>query len=327
VTAAGALTAALALLLVPSGAHAAFRGSNGRIAITSEWGCDGAWTQTVRPDGSGLRPLGAEPCDEQAPQVRYAAWRADGRELLVNSWTPTEAGADTAVATIDADGTSLRSLPLPYGTHPRPAFYRHRLVYERPGSANGRSDIWLANYNGSEARRLTAGSHPRFSPNARRIAFVGPVIDRAGRPSSARQGLWLMKASGEIIRRVTRADVSELDWSPDGKRLTYVTRKPTRDTPNDLYTIDVRGKQRRRLTTTRRMDEFSPAWSPDGSWIAFVRRIPGSHEQDSPTYQVRKRRPEGGRSRLILQLPDVFDPVNGAFHPTTLSWQPLAVPD
>jgi hypothetical protein len=277
----------------------------------------------VRPNGSGLRPLGPEPCSEEDPQLQYAAWHSSGRELLVEAWTQTATGAEQYLATITADGSGLERLAAPYGEHPHPAVYRRRLVYERPGAANGRTDIWIANYDGSGARRLIAGSRPRFSPNARRIAFVGPVIGPTGRPSSTQRGLWVMNArNGEIIRRVTHADVWEFDWSPDGKRLSYVTRKILSDTPNDLYTIDVRGKQRRRLTTTRRMDEFSPAWSPDGRWIAFVRKIPGSHEQDSPTFQVRKRRPGGGRSRLILQLPDVFDPINGAFHPTTISWQP-----
>jgi dipeptidyl aminopeptidase/acylaminoacyl peptidase len=60
-------------------------------------------------------------------------------------------------------------------------------------------------------------------------------------------------------------DVSPV-WSPDGRRLAFVSY---RDGNSEIYLLDLRSGQLRNLTNHPGSDT-SPAWSPDGTQLAYV---------------------------------------------------------
>ncbi|MGZ4430145.1 MAG: TolB family protein, partial [Gaiellales bacterium] len=78
-----------------------------------------------------------------------------------------------------------------------------------------RSGLWRVAFEGGAPVRLSDGtwtdSHPRFSPDGRRLAFLS---DRSGGVAQ----VWLMPAEGGRPRCLTRfrRGVSEFDWAPDG---------------------------------------------------------------------------------------------------------------
>lgn len=291
-----ALAIALLALAAPSGALAAFPGENGRIAISGEWGCDGSTIKTVRQNGSGLQALGECNIHDQ-----YGTWTADGSTLLFKTWM--DEGRRQPVMTMEPDGSDRQELPAPDGDWAHPSPSGDQFVYERLNTVAERREIWKVNVDGSELMRLRAGAQPRFSPGGKTIAFL------KGR------GLWLMDLDGEIIRRITRGRIWHWDWSPTGRRLAYTKTGEQ----SDIYTIGVRGQNRRRLTRTERKNESSPAWSPDGRWIAFVRHT--RPEARKPP-EVRRDRPGGGtRSKLVKTLPRLNEPGFGTLYPYTLSWQ------
>jgi Tol biopolymer transport system component len=304
------LTVAVAIglltLAAPSVVGAAYPGDNGRIAITSDWGCDGSYIQTLRPNGSGLRPLNERPCEREVEPDRFGSWTADGRTLVFNARRGPGGPDDVqSVMAARADGSDMRPLPVPYGEKPHTSPSGQQLVYERLSEA-GVVEIWIVNIDGSGLTRLGTGRDPRFSPTGRTIAFVS-------------RGLRLMSTDGTFIRRITRANVSQYDWSPNGRRLAYTTFGRN-GKAGDLFTTGVRGQDRRRFTSSTRKEEASPAWSPDGRWIAFVRRVPGKGESGGPLRTVRRDRSTGrSRSRLVTKLPPPFE--SFVLHPTTLSWQ------
>lgn len=100
---------------------------------------------------------------------------------------------------------------------------------------------------------------------------------------------WLSSGFGrlEVItvatgkRKVIAKQARSGSWSPDGKRVVYVTNKDGNgkscwNTPEEgcrdageLYTVDADGFGPTRLTYTL-ADETSPSWSPDGQRIAFA---------------------------------------------------------
>ncbi len=147
-----------------------------------------------------------------------------------------------------------------------------RIAFSRAG------DLWSIEAAGTGARRLTTGAdrdtHPRWSPDGRRLAFV--------RQSGASRDIWVARGDGSGLQQVTTTgDVdAPPSWSPDGARLVFSTPS----FPNsDLQTVRSTAPFGKPVRLTRsdggRLGvDNSVAWSPDGQHIAFY-----SHEfPDSP---------------------------------------------
>lgn len=129
-----------------------------------------------------------------------------------------------------------------------------------PTSTTSR-EIWTANPDGSDLRRLTSNTasdtDPTWSPDGRWIAFVS---DRTGVDQ-----VFVMRADGSCQHQVTRAaaGASQPAWSPAGLFLVYAQG-------GDLWTISPTGFLAHRLTRTPDVTESAPAWSPRGLRIAYT---------------------------------------------------------
>jgi dipeptidyl aminopeptidase/acylaminoacyl peptidase len=91
------------------------------------------------------------------------------------------------------------------------------------------SDVYMVPLAGGAALRLTASadkpaSSPRFSPDGRYLAFLSA---RGGRHAE----VWLLDRRGGEAQRLTdyKADVADLAWSPDGRRLALIVADPDPD--------------------------------------------------------------------------------------------------
>jgi TolB protein len=131
------------------------------------------------------------------------------------------------------------------------------------GTASGPKEIYLADYDGNNSRRLTSDRSisvaPSLGPGARNLAYTGYhegypdvyVIDVA---SGARQRV--VKAPGTN---------SGAAISPDGGKMALTMSK---DGNPEIYITGLRGGMARRLTRTRGV-ESSPTWSPNGSELIY----------------------------------------------------------
>jgi Tol biopolymer transport system component len=65
-----------------------------------------------------------------------------------------------------------------------------------------------------------------------------------------------------------RPDVLTPVWSPDGRRIAYLSQRPGKEIYTEIYVVNADGRGQRRLA--RDVTFFAtPAWSPDGRTLAF----------------------------------------------------------
>ncbi len=172
------------------------------------------------------------------------------------------------------------------------------------------TQVWIMPAAGGEARRLTALEQGVedfvWSPDGTRLALIvidpefpagtpkpknpPPIVTRryqfkedgAGYLGDRRKHLYLFDLASGNVEPLTSGAHDELlpAWSPDGKLITYVTKRgddPDRHLNFDLYVIEPKvGARERQLTTFPGADldpywETRPAWSPDSTRIAYLR--------------------------------------------------------
>jgi TolB protein len=91
--------------------------------------------------------------------------------------------------------------------------------------------------------------------------------------------LYLMRADGTKLRRITRARGSEIfpKWSPDGKSIAYVSdrSRPRNEAAFEIYVMRANGTGLRRITRDRFVD-YDLDWAPDGKNFVFVSTRPSA---------------------------------------------------
>ena len=101
--------------------------------------------------------------------------------------------------------------------------------------------------------------------------------DYVGYLDRRRTHIYLFNGEGEPLA-ITSGDYDAQDpqWSPDGKRIAFVSKRegdPDANINSDIWTVSTDRKAKERpLTqvTTNKGSDVSPAWSPDGKTIAYV---------------------------------------------------------
>ncbi len=79
--------------------------------------------------------------------------------------------------------------------------------------------------------------------------------------------------------------IESFAWSPDSRRLIYVSRKKTgtdyaTSTNSDLYLYDLEAKSTRNLTEGMMGYDTNPAYSPDGKYVAWLSMEHDGYESD-----------------------------------------------
>ena len=212
------------------------------------------------------------------------------------------------------------------------------LAYVRSG---GMSQVMSVDERGVarvllEERR--AYSHPRLSPDGRRIAFD------VGRTQGS--DIWVYDLSSRAFDKVTNAGVSDRpEWTPDGKKLLYssnrqdghyalwwqladgsapaeliysagdgiregvatpdgqavIYRVDTPRTNRDVFLLPLTGARTPVPLLTSPADELMPRVSPDGKWLAYV-----SDESGMSEVYVR---PLSGGGRVTVSVGGGMEPL------------------
>ena len=224
--AAGLLAVALVVVLQPGQAGAAFPGKNGKILFASDQVTD------ENPEGD---------------------WE-------IFSMNPNGSGITQLTKNDVADRGPTGS---PDGE--RIAFFS-----DRDPVAEGDSDIYVMDADGSNQANVTEDSardlFPAWSPDGKRLAYSS--VQFGGEPGTTDAEIFVVNADGTGGRaQLTDNAATDAfpDWSPDGRRIAFVSH---RDGNSEVYVMRANGARERNLTRNPAYDSF-PSWSPDGRRIAF----------------------------------------------------------
>jgi TolB protein len=133
---------------------------------------------------------------------------------------------------------------------------------------DGRPDLWVMNWDGSDPHRITTGdagssdSDPAWSPDGQRIVFAS---SRGGASH-----LWIVNLGDGGLSQLTAGEGTAPAWSPDGSKIAYSGN-------GEIRVIDAGGGNDHQLAYCDCTGAAgSPTWSRDGSYLVFARDDDGS---------------------------------------------------
>jgi len=249
-----------------------------------------------------------EPVSEGGAKEMWPMWHKDGRSLYYvsdrngaeNIWL-AEAGRKPRAVTRFASGRLI---------WPNISYDGRMIVFNRDSqiwkldTESGRANVVSITRRGASAG--PAVEHLRLSdqiselalaPDGKKAAFVvrGEVFAASS-------------TDGGDAARVTNspAEESQIAWSPDSRRLVYVS---DRDGPTHLFLYDFASGSETQLTHESASDD-TPRYSPDGKWIAFarggeeIRVMEVESKQDRSLARAYLERPPLNSDRSFVWSPD-----------------------
>lgn len=141
-----------------------------------------------------------------------------------------------------------------------------------------------------KVRRL---ADPQVSPDGRQVAFVIGDVNFDG--NRVVNHIYLLPLAGGDIKQLTSGEgsASAPRWSPDGKKIAYVTG-------SQVWVMAVDGDDKEQVTKVS-TGAAGPVWSPDGKWIAFTSDVYPECKDDA----CNKRREETAeKSKVKAHITD-----------------------
>jgi Tol biopolymer transport system component len=257
---------------------------------------------TLSDDGSRLRVLVKAPrrSIERLGPLGSPAWSPDAERVYFVGVLRERVGDrfayyESDVFVVDANGGEPRRITTSRDVHavvPSPDGKTLLVARgEHPRRLPFTFGLWLLDADGGNARRLVDAEEGRWelpgswSPDGRTIAFTRcsfKLPDKQGFIENS-CGVYTISPDGSGLRELAERS-SQPAFSPDGRRIAFVSDRDghgdvargedENSFANELYLMDVAGRNQRRLTETEKLDEQTPAWSPDGTRIAFAREGP-----------------------------------------------------
>jgi Tol biopolymer transport system component len=231
-------------------------------------------------DGTQERALLATRGLEYSP-----SFSADGQWIVFTS----ERDGQSDVYRVRPDGTGLQRLTDHSGFDDQatisPDGKTLAFVSTRVG---GTANIWLMDLASKKTTNLTndrsGNFRPSWSPDSQWIAFTS---DREAQPGTF-PGMWehlqsigvyVMKANGRDLRRLTRKDgvAGSPSWSADGRRILFYETDEvgaylakSGNSRTEIASIDVMSGEIKRYTASNET-KLSPRWLPEGR-VSYIKR-------------------------------------------------------
>ena len=244
------------------------------------------------PDGQQLAFLSARPAGSESPAAPQAAATPSSSPTPTTAATSQSAGAPSATPTPGGLPSALQTASAPPADAPR-------------------AQVYVLPLDGGEASRVTnlknGVSTFQWSPDGRALAVisrVGPSDLKA--PSSdvrhyknssfkfndtgwfddKRNHIWVVDVRTGDAKQITSGEDwndSDPQWSPDGRRIAFVSDRTGRafeeSRNTDVWVVSADGTGPLTKISDHEEADQSPRFSPDGKWIAFTGSV---RERDHP---------------------------------------------
>ncbi len=192
----------------------------------------------------------------------FPSWSPDGRSIAYTSYLT---GFPDVIVSHMFEGRMTKPAGGTTAVHNSlPAFSPDGSQIAFNTNRDDNNDIWVANVDGTNVRRLTNNpaidTSPTWSPNGQQIAFVS---DRSGAPQ-----VYVIGADGTGLRRLTYETYCDRPtWSPAPyNEIAYSSRTGP---GHDIKVLELATNEVRQLTFGLGSNE-SPSYSPNGRHIAFT---------------------------------------------------------
>jgi len=148
-------------------------------------------------------------------------------------------------------------------------------------------NIYVANADGSELTRVTAGFSPKWSPKTDDIAYEEPTTEH----------IYLIRPDGSGARDLGLEGYPEA-WSPDGSHLAFSrVHFDTAETTSEIWIVAADGSNPVQIGPAA-PEVTGVAWSADSKRISYMVRAPGDSGTDRWTIYLSS--PDGSNARPLV---------------------------
>ncbi len=201
-------------------------------------------------------------------QATFARFATDGRRLLlVQGGALATVAFDPATLSISGAPTPLMENVMQASTGAAQISVSRSVLAYFEGAPDTRHLVWVDRQG--RVSKLDAPprlyAHPRLSPDEHTIAVT---------ITEPRNDIWTLDLQRGTLSPLTSAGTNNAYpiWTPDGKRITYVSSQDGH--PQNVFwkSADGTGVEERLLTSKN--NQVTETWLPDGSALVYVERRP-----------------------------------------------------